>query len=115
MKYAFSEEGRLINGVIIYFEAGDRDIAIETFKFISNSGKTPTSIVWDGYSPEVKEVLSRLRQEPGVLNSGTLGVRLTVNETDRLLKDYLAFLLKRYPALSAFVKNIDSNVFGTPQ
>lgn len=113
MRYTYNEIGGLINGVILFFEKGDDEIAAATFEVINASGQTPTSIVWDGACPTVPEVLSKLRQY-GALDTGFLGVRLMIHE-DRLLKELLTFMRESYPALLPVVEDIDSLVFGTLQ
>ena len=110
MEYVYNEEGRLINGVIFFFNKGDDEIARETFRVISTSKQSPTSIVWDGYSFTPEEVLKRLNN-PSALDQGGLGVRLTVYE-DQLLKSYLDFLRENYPVMSPITDEIDKKLFG---
>lgn len=111
MRYAYNETDGLINGVIFFFEKGDAEIAIETFKIINSSEQKPTSIVWNGISLTSSEVLSKLREPKTLNNKGYLGVRFTVEES-RLLKECLTFFKKNYPALLPIIKGIDSQVFG---
>lgn len=111
MQYAYNEEGKLVNGVILFFEKGDDEIATETFKIISTAKQSPTGIDWNGYSFTPLEVLQRLGQRNS-LNEGHLGVRFTVYE-DQLLKSWLDFLRENYPALSSLADEIDSKLLGT--
>lgn len=116
MRYSYNEVGGLINGVMFFFEKGDTEIAVRTFKAINASEQLPTSIVWNGDCPAPSEVLRRLR-ERNALDNGFLGVRFTVDESrfeSRLLREYLEFLGENYPALSSLTDEINSQVFGTP-
>ena len=110
MRYFYNDLGKLINGVIFFFEKGDVEIAIKTFELILTSKQVPASIVWEGHSTIPSEILNELRI-PKVLDQGYLGVRFTISE-DLLLKKYLGFLRKRYPALSSIVDEINIKVFG---
>ena len=94
MRYAYNEIGGLINGVIIFFEKGDEEIAEETLRVVDASDQRPTGIVRD--SPEF-----------------VVGIRLTTDE-DRLLKQVLDFFKEDYPALTPIAEEIDDKVFGTP-
>ena len=94
MRYAYNEIGRLITGVIFYFEKGDERITAETLRIIEASNQLPTGIVRD--SPEF-----------------VVGIRLTTDE-DQLLKQILDFFKEDYPALTPVAEEIDNKVFGTP-
>lgn len=113
MRYAYDEVGRLVNGVMFFFEKGDTEIALGTFEVINASEQLPTGIIWNGHSPTPSEVLSKLR-ERNALDHGYLGIWFTVYE-DRLLRELLAFLKESYPALLPIVEEIDNQVFGIPQ
>lgn len=111
MRYAYDEVGRLVNGVMFFFEKGDEEIAAATFEVINASEQLPTGILWGEYSPTPSEVLSKLR-ERNALNHGYLGIWFTVYE-DQLLKELLSFLREDYPALLPIVEEIEGLVFGT--
>jgi hypothetical protein len=110
MRYAYSETGEIINGVMVFFEKGDTEIAIETFKVINASTQRPTSIIWNGTSMTPSEALSRLRKT-NALDEDFLGVRFTV-EDGQLLKDCLEFFKDNYPAIESVVQEINMQVFG---
>lgn len=112
MRYAYNEVGRLINGVIFFFEKGDTEIAIQTFEVIKTSKQLPTSIAWNGGNYTTpQDVLSKLHQR-NTLDSGFLGVTFTIDES-QLLREYLDFLKEEYPNLLSLTNEIDSRVFGT--
>ena len=112
MRYTYNEVGKLINGVMFFFEKGDTEIAMGTFEIINASEQLPTSIVWNGDSPAPSEVLRRLCEHDG-LDNGFLGVRFTIDES-QLLRECLGFLRDNYPALSPIAEEVDIQVFGTP-
>ncbi len=113
MRYIYNEAGGVVNGVIFYFEMGDKEIALQTFKILVASAELPTSIVWRGVCMTPSDVLFNLVRTKDI-GRGFLGVRFTTSES-KLLKRYLVFLRATYPALTPLTREIDSRVFGTVQ
>ena len=113
MEYAYNEEDRLITGVIFFFNKDDDEIMRKTFEFISAAKQLPTIIGIDctGCSFAPSEVLRRLNK-PNGLDHADVGVKFTVYEGE-LLKNYLEFLRKSYPALLSLANEVERNVLGT--
>ena len=120
MRCAYNEIGGVVNGINFFFERGDEEIVVETFRNIIASRQLPTSTIWNGLSMAPTEVLQKLKEEK-VLEDGYIGVRFivwnkfsmtpTIDE-GQPLKIYLEFLRKKYPILLSFTDEISQKVFG---
>ena len=113
MKYAYTEMGRLTNGVMFFFEAGDIEIACASLDMIRAAKQHPCCIMWNGNRITPVEALGMLRL-PGALDQKFLGIRFTLDE-GRLLTAYLEHLAEAYPALAALVQDIKNNVLGASE
>ena len=113
MRYAYDEKGRIITGVIFFFNKDDDEIMRKTFEFIGTVKQSPTIIGIDctGCSFTSSEVLRRLNK-PNGLDHADVGVKFTVYDAESL-KSYLEFLRKSYPVLLSLADEVERNVLGT--
>ena len=109
MRYANNEMGRIVNGVIFYFEEGDYEIATDVLDLIDASEKPPTSVAWSGECMNDADASHRL-QTSGLAESDWLGIRLTIDDLP-LLKEILGLFKEHYPALSQMVAEIEGELF----
>jgi len=111
MRYVYNKTGKIINGVIFYFEAADEPIAEDIFNLIEESEKPPTSVVWNGECMYPTEASQRLQAE-GLAKDDWLGIRLTIDDLV-LLKKILGFFKENYSNLSRMVHGIEEQLFVT--
>lgn len=111
MKHIYNKVGRLINGVIFYFEPGDEKLASLALDVIALSAQSPTSIVWGSQSLTKKEALRLLRPlDVEILKKGVLGIRFTVEKEMRLLSEYLNELENFKPGFSELVNKLRKEI-----
>jgi len=109
MQYAYGKVGKIINSITFFFEEGDDEIAIETFKVISTLKRPPTSIVRDGSCLSISEVLYELRA--GNISGDGIGVRFMADD-DQSLRKCLDLFRNNYPVLSSLADEIEDKILG---